>query len=143
MEFFRYLKVTTKSSQCLYINQFDPNAPFLYPLKTSENVAVFRCFQRVEEGCIGNKWVKQTSNIHIKSRTLDTYIFGTFNSRRVKTWRRIYRVSKQNEDFSQRYQNNVTATLLDYFLLNFKHRCIILIVEFERVLFAGRGQSNY
>ena len=31
-------------------NPFVPNAPFLYPLKT--------CFQVVERGCIGNKWVK-------------------------------------------------------------------------------------
>ena len=31
------------------INPFVPNALFLYPLKTS--------FQRVEKGCIGNKWV--------------------------------------------------------------------------------------
>ena len=34
------------------------NAPFLYPLKTSENLEVFWCFQGVEKGCIENKWVK-------------------------------------------------------------------------------------
>ena len=38
---------------------FVPNAPFLYPLKTSENLAVFWCFQGVEKGCIGNEWVKR------------------------------------------------------------------------------------
>ena len=32
-------------------NPFVPNAPFLYPLKTSENL----CFQGVEKGCVGNK----------------------------------------------------------------------------------------
>ena len=36
-------------------NPFVPNAPILYPLKTSENRKVF---QGVEKGCIGNKWVK-------------------------------------------------------------------------------------
>ena len=41
----------------LKINPFVPNAPFLYPLKISENCKVFWCFQRVEKGCIGNKWV--------------------------------------------------------------------------------------
>ena len=33
-------------------NQFVPSAPFLYPLKTSENR------KGVQKGCIGNKWVK-------------------------------------------------------------------------------------
>ena len=35
------------------------NAPFLYPLKTSENLTVFWCFRGVEKGCIGNEWVKE------------------------------------------------------------------------------------
>ena len=39
------------------INPFVPNAPSLYPLKTSENLTIFWCFQEVEKGCIGNKWV--------------------------------------------------------------------------------------
>ena len=33
------------------------NAPFLYLLDTKENHKVFWCFQGVEKGCIGNKWV--------------------------------------------------------------------------------------
>ena len=41
----------------IYINPFVSNAPFLYPLKTSENLTVFWCFQGVEKGCIGNEWV--------------------------------------------------------------------------------------
>ena len=40
------------------INPYFPNAPFLYPLKTSENRKVFWCFQGVEKGCIGKIWVK-------------------------------------------------------------------------------------
>ena len=40
-----------------YINPFVPNTIFLYPLKTSEDRKVFWCFQRVEKGCIENKWV--------------------------------------------------------------------------------------
>ena len=39
------------------VNPLVPNAPFLYPLKTSENRNVFRCFQKVEKECMGNKWV--------------------------------------------------------------------------------------
>ena len=37
---------------------FVPNVLFLYPLKTSENLKVFWCFQGVEKGCIGNEQVK-------------------------------------------------------------------------------------
>ena len=44
----------------LLFNPFVPNAPFLYPLKTSQNRKIFWCFQEVEKGCIGNKWVKWT-----------------------------------------------------------------------------------
>ena len=40
------------------INSFVPDGPFLYPLKTSDNLTVFLCFQGVEKGWIGNKWVK-------------------------------------------------------------------------------------
>ena len=40
------------------LNPFVPNTPFLYPLKTSENRKVFRCFQEAEWRCIGNEWVK-------------------------------------------------------------------------------------
>ena len=43
----------------LPINPFVPNAPFLYPLKTSENCNVFWCFQGIEKGCVGNKWVNE------------------------------------------------------------------------------------
>ena len=45
----------------LLINPFVPNAPFLYPLKTSENGKAFWCFQEIEKGCTGNKWVSNTS----------------------------------------------------------------------------------
>ena len=41
----------------LLFNPFVPNAPFLYPLKTSENCKVFWCFQGVKKRSIGNKWV--------------------------------------------------------------------------------------
>ena len=34
------------------------NPTFLYSLKTSENLAVFWCFQGVEKGQIGNEWFK-------------------------------------------------------------------------------------
>ena len=35
------------------LNLFVSNTPFLYPLKTSEDLMVFWCFQGEEKGCIG------------------------------------------------------------------------------------------
>ena len=51
-----------------FLNPFVPNATFFYPLKTSENLTVFWCFQGVEKGCIGNKWV--TVNVTFSVLTL-------------------------------------------------------------------------
>ena len=44
------------------IKPFVPKLPFLYPLKTSENLGFLK-FSWGREGCIGNKWV----NLSIKS----------------------------------------------------------------------------
>ena len=43
----------------LLFNPLVPNAPFLYPLKTSENRKFFWCFQGVDEGCIGNEGLNE------------------------------------------------------------------------------------
>ena len=37
-------------------NPFVPNAPCLYPMKTTEHLTVFWCFQGVEKGCIKKEW---------------------------------------------------------------------------------------
>ena len=49
------------------INPFIPKTPFLYHLKTSDNLTIFWCFQGVEKGCIGNEWV----NIFVRRSTMD------------------------------------------------------------------------
>ena len=41
-----------------HFNPFFPNAPFLYPLKISDYLTVFWCFQEIQKGCIGNECVK-------------------------------------------------------------------------------------
>ena len=41
----------------LRLNPFVSNTPFLYLLKTSENLTVFWCFQGVEKRCLGKEWV--------------------------------------------------------------------------------------
>ena len=48
-----------------WLNPFVPNTPFLYPIKISENLAFFWCFQGVEKGCIGNKWVNANFFINL------------------------------------------------------------------------------
>ena len=53
-----FLKEKSKKKICFTnikfnaLNPFVPSAPFLYPLKTSENLNVFWCFQGVEEECL-------------------------------------------------------------------------------------------
>ena len=41
-------------------NPHVPNAPFLYPLRISQNHRVLWCFQRIEKGCTANEWAKLT-----------------------------------------------------------------------------------
>ena len=53
-----FAMIRTSANSLSWLNSFAPNAPFLYPLKTSKNLTVFWCFQGVEKGCIRNKWVK-------------------------------------------------------------------------------------
>ena len=43
------------------LNPLVPNAPSLYPLKTSENLKIFWYFQGVEKDCIGNQLVNISS----------------------------------------------------------------------------------
>ena len=53
------------------INPIVPNAPFLYPVKTSENC------KGVEKGCIGDEWV----NLRILlSKIRPEYYLADFNS---------------------------------------------------------------
>ena len=42
-----------------FINPFVPNAPFLYPLKTLENLNGFLCSQMVEKGALGTNALSQ------------------------------------------------------------------------------------
>ena len=45
-----------------------PMHPFSPPLKTSENLKVFRCFQGGEKGCIGKEWVNKESSFSTYSK---------------------------------------------------------------------------
>ena len=51
-------------------NPFVPNGPFPYPLKTSEKLKVFWCFQGIEKGCIENEWVKATKMLILGRKAL-------------------------------------------------------------------------
>ena len=46
------IKELTYDGGSFIFNRFIPNAPFLYPLKTSENRKLFWCFQGVEKGTL-------------------------------------------------------------------------------------------
>ena len=67
------------------IKPFVPNAPFFYPLKTSQNRKVFWCFQGVEKECIGNKWVKSfQANVFFDARLKYQRISGFWCFQRFK-----------------------------------------------------------
>ena len=54
--FFQFQqRLNVKGTCSASVNPFVPNAPFLHPLKTSENRKVFWCFQGVQKRCIGNE----------------------------------------------------------------------------------------
>ena len=52
------IKDVRQGPKYVSLNPLVSNAPFLYPLKASENRKIFWCFQKVENGCIGKKWVE-------------------------------------------------------------------------------------
>ena len=52
----QWSKINFNTTFLLYLNPFVPNAPFLYPLKTSG----------IEKGCIGNEWLKKVWKAHHK-----------------------------------------------------------------------------
>ena len=58
VQMFPFISVLSSS-----LNQVLPNAPFLYTLKTSENLTVFWCFQGIEKGCTRYRWVEHLLRI--------------------------------------------------------------------------------
>ena len=61
----------------MLINPFVPNAPFFYPLKTSENLMVF-CFQGVGKDGLGtnelNSFVDHSKRICDNSLTITKFV---------------------------------------------------------------------
>ena len=47
----------------IFVKPFKVSFLFLYPMKTSENPEVFRCYQGVQIGNIAPKWVNKRSTI--------------------------------------------------------------------------------
>ena len=73
--FENYVIILLRSHHNLH--PFVPYAPFLYPLKTSENRKNFWCFLGLEKGCTGNEWVE---SINLKLRT------ENFSSEKLYCW---------------------------------------------------------
>ena len=84
------------------VNPFTPNAPFLYPLKTTENLMVFWCFQGVEKRCIGKE------SVNNDLLTLDHHVIkaGMCLSTDRLTWTEFYSIlllENSKELFSAKY----------------------------------------
>ena len=57
-----FILLCSHDARYFEVNPIVPNTPCLYPLKTSQKLTVFWCFQGVEKGYIGNKWVNSKTN---------------------------------------------------------------------------------
>ena len=68
------------------VNPFVPNAPFLYPLKTSENLS--ENLQGEEKGCVGNKWVNSLT--WWCSLVISSNAFSNFNLLDINTFEGIF-----------------------------------------------------
>ena len=65
--YFKLLFLWWNMCASVGVNPFVPNAPFVYPLKTSKKHKVFWCFQGVDKEYIGNEWVNNFSRLFILS----------------------------------------------------------------------------
>ena len=72
---FRVTRSVLVKIQIIF-NLFIFSAPFIYPLKIPENLTVFGCFQWVEKGYIGNKWVKLLCNTSLYFSFISVNNFG-------------------------------------------------------------------
>ena len=129
------------------IKPFVPNAPFLYPLKTSENRQIFRCFQRVEKGCIENKWIKIKANINTFQsnpskhfNVVSTFSFGWCD---VATWDNVISTLKQRCVFQHwNLQRRINVAYFNVDMNNVRQRrnnVVIFNVEFYNV---GKRRNN-
>ena len=142
----------------MYVESFNPfvaSAPFLYPLKISENLPVFWCFQGLEKRCIGNKWFDlfkvfrciTLTNIVYRCMTLIDLLFcGKQSLSRLKanrtsvykcyiyTCSRTFRNIHRKTPFSECLFNKETSTqdFTCQFLWNYSEQC-----------FCGSPLGNY
>ena len=82
-------QMTHYRSSFLNISSLVPSAPFLYPLKTSENLTVF-CFRGVEKRCIGNEWVK-TGRLSCGNK-IHTVTIHSYNDNDRGAWVNVFLV---------------------------------------------------
>ena len=99
-------------------NPLVPNVPFLYPLKAPENRKVFWCFQGVEKGHIGNKWVNLVQRTTPHGKVFDK--FFTLNSCLHKSFR------KRTTTFVQGILENFNKCLNALQVWNFLHNQMFL-----------------
>ena len=67
------------------LNLFVSSPPFLYPLKTSENLMVFGCFQGVEKWYIGEKWNLKDISAALDIENLINYVATLKIKRKITT----------------------------------------------------------
>ena len=84
-----------------FIKLFVPTASFLYPLKTSENLMVFWSSEGVENGCIGNEWVR------FKYQDFDRLMSSAVSFHHVPIQKNCMKKYRNMEFFLVRMQENM------------------------------------
>ena len=107
-------------------NPFIPNTIFLYLLKTSENLKAF-CFQGVEKGCIGNKWVKNRLILILR------FIHPTYFSNGM-----LYNY----ENICQNYNKLLTALWFLNITSVISHKYSAHCIQFLIVVLTKKGSPN-
>ena len=108
-----------------FLNPFVLNAPFLYPLKASW------CFQGVEKGRIGKKWVKNPNS----------YFYPIFTYLRLPSELQknvMKRFSKNFKNFNFRPKNN----LFTPFWASYEFSLKIKTITFIHLLSINSKESN-
>ena len=111
-------------------NPFVPNAPFLCPLKKSENLKVFWCFEGIEKGCIGDKWIKNEFSLPQQypkqsSRDLFMTVSNTELFAKKVNVRNYFRANPKKSHFLLTSNKKVNLNLDDLII---KNNLLIIIV---------------
>ena len=110
-------------SELISFNPYVPNAPFLYPVKHQ------RCFQWVGKGCIGNEWVKQSSDSMISQWKHSQVMFKTGSKSAILHEYSEYLPSILNKSYVNSFGSILVSLLTILNMISMLNLCFIFNAE--------------